>query len=188
MSLFKVQLNNTVQGKLDINPQTGLQFDPSIQRTAYITSCSGKIMEMADGTQFYGSNYYKQFVASPIGTATEETSFLEIIEDDGGVCINNEPYSIPVVSSVTTVTTSFVTAVDYLTNYNGVANFVQITNNGADSVNIKLNGSTAAVFSLDKSSTQVFNNGDIQVSAIAFSAASAASASIQIIAGIHVGC
>ena len=188
MSLFKVQLNNTVQGNLDINPQTGLQFDPSIQRTAYITSCSGKIMEMADGTEFYGSNYYKQFVSAPSGTATDATSFLEILEDDGSVYEVGQSANIPVVSSVTTVTTSFVTAVDYFTNYNGIAHFVQITNNGADSVNVKLNGSTAAVFSLDKSSTQVFNNGDIQVSTIAFSAASDASASIQIIAGVRVSC
>ena len=188
MSLFKVQLNNSVQGKLDINPQTGLQFDPSIQRTAYITSCSGKIMEMADGTQFYGSNYYKQFVAEPTGTATEETSFLEILEDDGSVYVVGETANIPIVSSVTTVTTSYVTAVDYLTNYNGVANFVQITNNGASAVNVKLNGSTAAVFSLDSSSTQVFNNGDIQVSTIALSAATAAAASVQIIAGVHIPC
>ena len=188
MSLFKVQLNNTVQGNLDINPQTGLQFDPSIQRTAYITSCSGKIMEMADGTEFFGSNYYKQFVAAPSGTATTSTSFLEIIEDDGSVYEAGQSANIPVVSSVTTVTTSFVTAVDYLTNYNGIANFIQITNSGAAAVNVKLNGSTAAVFSLDKSSTQVFNNGDIQVSTIAFSAATAAGASIQIIAGVHISC
>ena len=188
MSLFKVALNNSVQGKLDINPQTGLQFDPSIQRTAYITSCSGKIMEMADGTEFYGSNYYKQFVAVPEGTASLETCFLEIVEDDGSVYVTGQTANVPVVSSVTTVTTQFVTAVDYLTNYNGVASFVQITNNGASAVNVKLNGSTAAIFSLDSSSTQVFNNGDIQVSAIAFSAPTAAAASVQIIAGVHISC
>ena len=188
MSLFKVQLNNNVQGKLDINPSTGLQFDPSIQRTAYITSCSGKIMERADGAQFYGSNYYKQFVAEPFGTATEETSFLQILEDDGSVYVVGQEANIPVVSSVGTVTTSYVTAVDYLTDYNGIANFVQITNNGSAAVDVKLNGSTAAVFSLDKSSTQVFNNGDIQVSTIAFSAPTAAAASIQIIAGVQISC
>jgi len=188
MSLFQVKLNNSVQGKLDLNPTTNIQLNTSIQRTAYITSCSGKIMEMADGTEFYGSNYYKQFVPAPIGTATEETSFLEIIEDDGGVCIDNEPYSIPIVTAVSTVTTSFVTAVDYITNFNGVANFIQITNNGGSAVNVKLNGSTAAVFSIDKSATQVFNNGDINVSSIAFNAATANSASIQIIAGVTIAC
>lgn len=188
MSLFQVQLNNSVQGKLDVNPQTGLQFDPSIQRTAYITSCSGRIMELPDGAEFYGSNYYKQFVASPSGTATEETSFLAIIEDDGSVYQTGMSANIPVVTSVTTVTTDFVTAVDYLTNFNGIAHFTQITNNGASSVNVKLNGTTAAVFSLDASSTQIFNNGDIQVSTIAFSAATAAETSIQIIAGVSIDC
>ena len=188
MSLFQVKLNNNVQGKLDINPQTGVQFNPSIQRTAYITSCSGQIMELPDGAEFYGSNYYKQFVASPEGSATESTSFLAILEDDGSVYQAGMPANIPVATSVTTVTTDFVTAVDYLTNFNGVAHFVQITNNGAASVNVKLNGSTAAVFSLDSSSTQIFNNGDIQVSAIAFSAATAAGTSIQIIAGVNVSC
>jgi hypothetical protein len=143
---------------------------------------------MADGTEFYGSNYYKQFVASPSGSATEETSFLEILEDDGSVYVSGQIANVPVISSVTTVTTSFVTAIDYLTDFNGIANFVQITNNGSASVDIKLNGSNDAVFALDKSSTQVFNNGDVQVSSIAFSAATAAAASIQIIAGVHISC
>jgi hypothetical protein len=188
MSLFQVQLNNNVQGKLDLNPATGLQFETSVQRTAYITSCSGKIMELADGAEFYGSNYYKQFVASPVGTANEDTSFLSVVEDDGSVYVEGETASIPLVTAVTTVTTSFVTAVDYITNFNGVANFLQITNNAVTAVNVQLNGSTAAVFSLDGSATQVFNSGDLHISSVAFSAATAASASIQIIAGVKVSC
>ena len=82
MSVFKVKLNQGVQGKLDINPATGLEFATSVQRTMYVAGPNGKIREVVDGTTFTDCNYWKQFAVPQVSA---NDAFIEVLEDDGSV-------------------------------------------------------------------------------------------------------
>lgn len=186
MSEFKVALNNIDQGKLDINPSNGSQINPSVQRGMYVAGPNGIYRELMDGDTFTDCNYWKKF-AYP--QASYEDAIVETVTDDGSV-YSNDPSenSFPVVTNVTTVTTSIVEAINYLTLYNSFASFIQITNNGEDDVVCELNGLPSAHFTIGSTSTQTFNHGDLQITSLGFSAAGAGSASIQIIAGVKSIC
>lgn len=186
MSEFKVALNNIDQGKLDTNPSTGLQFNPSIQRGMFVAGPNGVYRELIDGTTFTDCNYWKRF-AYP--QCSYENAIVEVISDDGSVYSDNpEENSFPVVTNVTTVTTSIVEAINYLTLYNSFASFVQITNNGGADVVCELNGLSSAHLTIATGNTQTFNNGDLQITSLGFSAASDGATSIQIIAGVKSLC
>jgi hypothetical protein len=182
MSEFRVALNNIDQGKLDINPSNGSQMNPSIQRGMYVTGPNGIHRELMDGDTFTDCNYWKKFAYPQV---SYEDAIVEIITDDGSI-YSNDPNenSFPVITNVTTVTTSIVEAINYLTLYNSFASFIQITNNGADDVVCELNGLPSAHLTIGSTSTQTFNHGDLQITSLGFSAAVGGSASIQIIAGV----
>lgn len=186
MSEFKVALNNVDQGKLDINPSNGIQFDPSIQRGMYVAGPNGVYRKLKDGDTFNDCNYWKRFAYPQV---PYENAIVEVVSDDGSIFSNNpNENSFPVVTNVTTVTTSIVEAVNYLTLYNSYASFVQITNNGGADVVCELNGLSSAHLTIGSSSTQTFNHGDLQITSLGFSAAVDGATSIQIIAGVKSIC
>lgn len=186
MSEFKVALNNVDQGKLDINPSNGVQFDPSIQRGMYVAGPNGVYRKLKDGDTFNDCNYWKRFAYPQVAY---ENAIVEVVSDDGSV-YSNDPSenSFPVVTNVTTVTTSIVESINYLTLYNSFASFIQISNNGGADVVCELNGLPSAHLTIANGSTQTFNNGDLQITSLGFSAASSGSTSIQIIAGVKSIC
>lgn len=61
MSVFQVQLNNAQQGLLDIDPATGAQENPSIQRTMFVEGPNRTLRELVDGATFTDCNYWKRF-------------------------------------------------------------------------------------------------------------------------------
>jgi len=182
MSVFKVALNNVDQGKLDTNPANGLQLIPSVQRGMYVSGPNGVHRELIDGSTFTDCNYWKRF-AYP--QTSYENAIVEVLSDDGSI-FSNDPSenTFPVVTNVTTVTTSIVEAINYLTLYNSFASFIQISNNGGEDVVCELNGLSSAQLTIPNGNTQTFNNGDLQITSLGFSAASSGSTSVQIIAGV----
>jgi hypothetical protein len=182
MSVFKVALNNVDQGKLDTNPASGLQLIPSVQRGMFVSGPNGVYRELIDGSTFTDCNYWKRF-AYP--QTSYENAIVEVLSDDGSI-FSNDPSenTFPVVTNVTTVTTSIVEAINYLTLYNSFASFIQISNNGGEDVVCELNGLSSAQLTIPNGNTQTFNNGDLQITSLGFSAASSGSTSVQIIAGV----
>jgi hypothetical protein len=61
MSVFRVNLNNSVQGTLDLNPATTAEFVTSVQRTVYVTGPNKIYRKLADGDTFTDCNYWKKF-------------------------------------------------------------------------------------------------------------------------------
>lgn len=171
MSVFKVKLNQGVQGDLDINPATGLEFATSVQRTMYVAGPNGRIREVVDGTTFTDCNYWKQF-AVPAVSAND--AFIEVLSDDGSVYSSVASENTYPVATTVTVSSGEVygdNEIDIAGDTGNFAAFVQMTNNGTDSpdddVLVKLNGSSSAIFTLAAGSTQVFNAGDVSVTHIA---------------------
>jgi hypothetical protein len=197
MSVFKVHVNYpAAQGYLDLNPATasqgflGNQMQPSKQRTIFVTGPNRRYRELFDGQTFTDCNYWKRF-AFP--QAPYETAFIEVMSDDGSVFsdIASEntfpyiysPYSVLIAD---TFATNFIDIVAL----GGVAQFVQITNNGTmatQDITVQLNGSATAVFTLGAGDTQVFNVGDLAITKLAFDGG-IASTTLQIILSVTVQC
>lgn len=167
MSVFKVDLNNKLQGYLDIDPLTGLPFDasnnnPSVQRTMYVNGPMKKIREVKDGTTFTDCNYWKRFAYPQV---PENQAFIEVVTDDGSIWSDDPAENtFPVVQSGT-IAAAGSTTVDFLS-MGGFAVFTQIENKGANPLTIKLNGNAAASFDLAASATQIFNKGDMNLSSL----------------------
>ncbi|MBM3206896.1 MAG: hypothetical protein FJZ43_04730, partial [Candidatus Staskawiczbacteria bacterium] len=75
MSEFKVKLNNTNQGLMDLKAD-GSQFAESIQRTIYVAGPSKKYRKLFDGDTFTDCNYWKRF-AYPQVPLSE--AFIEVV-------------------------------------------------------------------------------------------------------------
>jgi hypothetical protein len=198
MSVFKVTLNNVGQGQLDLNPSTatpitglvyadlGTQMNPSIQRTIYVAGPNRIYRKLFDGSTFTDCNYWKRF-AYP--TVTLDQAFITVLTDDGSVYSDFvEENTYPVVQ---TFTVSY--GQSYANNtmtFTGFASFVQITNNGSGHVKVQLNGSASAIFDLANGETQVFNNGDLAITSVAFqnTVSGSAAVSVQVIAAVQVVC
>ena len=173
MSVFQVKLNQGVQGKLDINPATGLEFATSVQRTMYVAGPNGKIREVVDGTTFTDCNYWKQFAVPQVSA---NDAFIEVLEDDGSVysSIASEN-TYPVVANINLAAgktlTSSGSIIDIAGTTGNFASFMQLTNNGVvasgNAVDVMLNGSSGAIFVLEAGSTQVFNGGDVSINRVA---------------------
>ena len=171
MSVFRVKLNQGPQGKLDINPATGLEFSTSVQRTMYVAGPNSKIREIADGTTFTDCNYWKRFAVPAVSS---DDAFIEVISDDGSIYSDiASENTYPVVANVTVSGGEVFddNVVDIAGDTGNFASFVQMTNTGtagSGDVLVKLNGSNDAVFTLVGGTTQVFNSGDVSVSQLAF--------------------
>jgi hypothetical protein len=157
MSVFRVKLNNSRQGLLDI-------YDN--QRSAYIMGPNRTTRILKDGEVFKDCNYWKRF-ASP--NLPSEEAFIEIVEDDGTVWSDGSSQNnYPKVYDLTAAPGSSFSEnkADIAGDSGSWALFAQITNKGDESVRVRLNGMDAAVIDLDASSTQVFNAGELAISII----------------------
>ena len=173
MSVFKVKLNQGVQGDLDVNPATGAEFTTSVQRTMYVAGPNGKIREIVDGTTFTDCNYWKQFAVPAVSV---NDAFIEVLTDDGSVYSSvASENTYPVVANVTLnsgkTLTSSGSVLDIAGSTGNFASFMQLTNAGAvasgNNAIVQLNGSSGAIFVLEAGSTQVFNGGDVSISRVA---------------------
>lgn len=173
MSVFQVKLNQGPQGKLDINPATGVAFSTSVQRTMFVTGPNGKIREIADGTTFTDCNYWKRFAVPAVSA---DDAFIEVVTDDGSVyseVASENTY--PVVANITITSgktlVSSGSIIDIAGTTGNFASFMQLTNAGylssGNNVSVQLNGSSDAVFILEGGSTQVFNGGDVSINRVA---------------------
>ena len=173
MSVFKVKLNQGVQGDLDVNPATGAEFSTSVQRTMYVAGPNGKIREIVDGTTFTDCNYWKQFAVPAVSV---NDAFIEVLTDDGSIYSSvASENTYPVVANVTLnsgkTLTSSGNVLDIAGSTGNFASFMQLTNAGAvasgNNAIVQLNGSSGAIFVLEAGSTQVFNGGDVSISRVA---------------------
>ena len=190
MSVFRVNLQNTVQGTLDIDPATGAEFDPSIQRTIFVTGPNKSYRKLNDGDTFTDCNYWKKFAFPQVGL---DQAFIEVVTDDGSVWSPiPEENNFPTVYNRTVAdgsTYAGANLVDIVGDYGAAANFVQISNAaGGGDVSVKLNGLAGAIFTLMAGDTQVFNYGDLAVTTLDFANSSGSAASIQIIASVKSAC
>jgi hypothetical protein len=155
MSVFRVKLNNSRQGTLDI-------YDN--QRTAYITGPNRVNRRLKDGETFVDCNYWKRFAYPQVSL---EEAFIEVIEDDGTVysdSISNNTYP-RVYNIVAAPGSSFSeNKADIQGDSGSFALFAQITNRSdSEAVRVRLNGSDSAIIDLPASSTQTFNVGEVTV-------------------------
>ena len=187
MSVFQVNLNNQYQGYLDIDPQTGIEFEvnynnPSIQRKMFVSGPNGEYLEFSDGQIFTDCNYWKRF-AYPQVPLTQ--AFLTILQDDGSIWSNNPAENNYPVVYAETLAAAGTFSIDF-TNNGGFASFCQITNSGMGDLSVELNGLASATISVPSGGTQIFNYGDLSLTALNLS--SVAGTTFQVVAGIQVLC
>lgn len=192
MSVFRVNLSNTEQGQLDIDPTTGLPFTTSIQRQVYVLGPNRINRLLKDGDTFTDCNYWKRF-AYPQVPLSE--AFIEVVTDDGSVNSDvDAENTFPSVETLTvlagTTFTDVGNSIDYLTDFGSFANFVQIDNQTAQDIRVRLNGLAGSAFDLGGNETQVFNSGDLQITKIEFdnTASGAVDADVQVIAAVRSVC
>lgn len=187
MSVFQVNLNNQYQGYLDIDPQTGIEFEvdynnPSIQRKMYVAGPNGESLEFSDGQIFTDCNYWKRF-AYPQVPLTQ--AFITVLSDDGSIYSNNPAENnYPVVYSETLAAAGSY-SIDFSSN-GGFASFCQISNTGGGDLSVELNGLPSATINVAAGSTQIFNYGDLSLTALNLS--SVAGTTFQVVAGVQVTC
>ena len=181
MSVFRVALNNTQQGLLDLDPSTASQGDlgdqmaTSVQRGVYVMGPNKINRLLLDGSTFTDCNYWKRF-AYPAVPYNE--AIVTVVTDDGSV------YSdIPSENTFPRVYDRSIEAndtygdneIDIMTDLGGYAVFTQIVNQettgGGLDIKVGLNGtigSPDAIFDLAAGDTQIFNSGDLSISLIQF--------------------
>lgn len=173
MSVFQVQLNNENQGKLDIDPTTGVPFVTSVQREVYVTGPKKINRLLKDGDTFTDCNYWKKFAYPQMA---KEQAFIKVITDDGTVYSDEASENTFGVGGSFTLATSYnsTNTIDFMTTYGSPASFLQVQNQAASSILItgELNGDTNLVFTLGQGETQVFNTGDLAITKIRLKAAS----------------
>jgi hypothetical protein len=189
MSVFRVKLNNSAQGALDINPSTLLEFSTSIQRTIFVTGPKRIYCKLTDGDTFTDCNYWKKFAYPQV---PYDQAFIEVVTDDGSVYSEvEEENNYPKVYTLTVLDGSAFAAnvCDIIGDTGAAANFVQINNTaGGGDVRVKLNGLAGAIFDLNAGDTQVFNYGDLAVTKLNFDNNSGSDADVQVIVSIKSVC
>jgi hypothetical protein len=189
MSVFRVKLNNSAQGALDINPSTLLGFSTSIQRTIFVTGPKRIYRKLTDGDTFTDCNYWKKFAYPQV---PYDQAFIEVVTDDGSVYSEvEEENNYPQVYDLTVLDGSAFAAnfCDIIGDTGAAANFVQINNTvGGGDVRVKLNGLAGAIFDLNAGDTQVFNYGDLAVTKLNFDNNSGSDADVQVIVSIKSVC
>jgi hypothetical protein len=189
MSVFRVKLNNSAQGALDINPSTLLEFSTSIQRTIFVTGPKRIYRKLTDGDTFTDCNYWKKFAYPQV---PYDQAFIEVVTDDGSIYSEvEEENNYPKVYTLTVLDGSAFAAnvCDIIGDTGAAANFVQINNAaGGGDVRVKLNGLAGAIFDLNAGDTQVFNYGDLAVTKLNFDNNSGSDADVQVIVSIKSVC
>lgn len=178
MSVFRVKLNNSRQGLLDIHDN---------QRSAYIMGPNRVNRKLKDGEVFTDCNYWKRFSYPQIPM---EEAFIEVIEDDGTVYIDqstNNTY--PRVYNVSAAAGSAFAEnkVEIYKESGSFALFAQITNRNVDSdVKIRLNGLDSAIIDLPAGSIQTFNVGEVAIGLLEVENHSENAVEVQVIVSIKV--
>lgn len=208
MSVFTVKLNNTQQGLLDLNPSTatpygglnysalGSQMSPSKQRTIYVAGPNNIYRQLSDGDTFTDCNYWKRFAFPNLPL---DAAFIEVTTDDGSVYSDDSEENTYALIfggdtdyTVASADTFDDVVIDITNDYGGFAKFVQITNLGTTSpdqdIKVKLNGSSSAIMSLAAGDTQVFNSGDLSISALAFQGSGTSDTTLQVILSVKSVC
>lgn len=157
MSVFKVKLQNSRQGLLDV-------YDN--QRTAYIMGPNKVNRILKDGQTFVDSNYWKRFAYPQVSL---EEAFIEVIEDDGTIysdAVQENVY--PRVYNLLAAPGSSFEAnkADIASDTRSFALFAQIVNWGGEAVKVRLNGLDTAVIDLPGGATQTFDVGDLTIGKI----------------------
>lgn len=187
MSVFRVNLQNANQGLLDVNMTTGRQNATSIQRSVYVMGPHRINRLLKDGDTFTDSNYWKRFASPQVSL---DNAFIQVVTDDGSVYsdYSNENtflknYTLSVLNNTTY--TAAANIADILADTGGFAVFTQIANNGNGAVTVQVNGSTDSIFTLAASETQVFNQGDLSVTKVAFANSSGSTQAIQVLVSVR---
>jgi hypothetical protein len=174
MSVFRVKLNNNVQGRLDLNAATdnsesfgevGDTFTVSKQRQIYVTGPNGKYRLLSDGDTFTDCNYWKKFTTEVMG---EEFAFIEVLSDDGSIYSDIPEENTFSVGQTLTLTTNYAdNVVDFVTDHGAPARFLMIQNLD-ESIAIfgELNGDTNITFAVGAGETMMFNQGDMVITSI----------------------
>lgn len=181
MSVFKVQLNNTQQGLLDLDPSTdtsttygqvGSPFAISKQRQMWVAGPNRRYRLLKDGESFTDCNYWKQF-AYP--QTTLEKAFISVTTDDGSTYSDIPDENTFTKGATVTLSTSFAdTVIDFVTTYGGPARFLSVQNLAGSSINIvgELNGDTNVTFTIAQGETMMFNQGDLMITMLRLKSAS----------------
>jgi hypothetical protein len=181
MSTFTVKLQNTAQGRLDLDPSTdtsltygqvGSPFTTSKQRQIWVAGPNRRYRLLRDGDTFTDCNYWKQF-AYP--QCSLERAFIEVTSDDGSVYSDNPEDNTFVVGATETLSTSYAdTVVDFVTTYGGPAKFLSVQNlDGSIAIFGELNADTNVTFKLLANETMMFNQGDMVITYLRLKSASA---------------
>lgn len=172
MSVFTVTLQNTKQGRLDMDPTTGVPFVVSKQRQIWVAGPNGTYRLLKDGDTFTDSNYFKQYCYPQ---KSLEEAFLVCTTDDGSIYSEVPEENTFAVGSTFTLATTYnsTNKIDFVGTYGSPAKFLQVTNNdGSIALTGELNGDTNVVFTLAAGETQVFNSGDLAITMIRLKSAS----------------
>jgi len=178
MSVFRVKLNNTAQGLMDLNPSTasqgdlGDQMSASLQRSVYVMGPNRINRLLADGETFTDCNYWKRFAYPQVAL---QDAIVEVVTDDGSVYSDvASENTFPVVENFAVLLNDTYEDqyLDILSDHGGYAVFTQITNQtSGEAIKVGLNGTVgdpAAIFDLAGGDTQIFNSGDLSIGLIAF--------------------
>ena len=170
MSIFKVKLNNTLQGRLDLG-DTGSPSIISIQRQIYVAGPNHTYRLLKDGETFVDCNYWKKFTSEVVG---DEYAFIEVDSDDGSIYSDTPAENIFSVGGTETLTTDYAdTVVDFVTDHSGPARFLMVQNLD-ESINIigELNGDNNVTFSVGPGESMMFNQGDLVITILRLKSAS----------------
>jgi hypothetical protein len=157
MSVFRVKLQNSRQGRLDI-------YDN--QRTAYIMGPNKVNRILRDGETFVDSNYWKRFAYPNVSL---EEAFIEVVEDDGTIYSDTVQENVypRVYNFNATPGSSFADNIaDIAGDTGSYALFAQITNHSSEEIKVRLNGLDSAVIDLPGGATQSFDVGDLTIGKI----------------------
>jgi hypothetical protein len=185
MSVFKVQLNNTQQGRLDLDPSThplstgssatygqlGSVFTVSKQRQIWVAGPNRRYRLLSDGQTFTDCNYWKQF-AYP--QTTLEKAFITVLSDDGSVYSDVADENVFTKGATVTLSTAFSgTVIDFVTTYGGPARFLSVQNlDSSIKITGELNGDTNVTFVVAGNETMMFNQGDMVITMLRLKSAS----------------
>ncbi len=185
MSVFKVKLQNTKQGLLDLDPSThplaagnaatygqlgepfGSDFpnsgSASLQRQMWVAGSNRTYRLLKDGEQFTDCNYWKQFAYPQMDL---EFAFIEVVSDDGSVYSDVAEENTFGVGGSYTLSPTYddTNTIDFVGTYGGPAHFLQVQNtDGTESITGELNGDTNLTFQLAAGESQIFNTGDLAI-------------------------
>ncbi len=177
MSVFRVKLTNSRQGRLDI-------YDN--QRSAYIMGPNRVNRKLKDGETFVDCNYWKRFAYPQVPL---EEAFIEVVEDDGTIysdTVANNTYP-KVYNILAAPGSSFAdNRADIMGETGSFALFAQIVNQGESPVRVRLNGMNSAVIDLPEGATQTFAVGDLTIGLIEIENSSDSETRIQIAVSVRV--